>query len=954
MASNTLGEFSDGEDDFVFEIDENVWKNSDPQGWEWSDSEADELIRNINEEEVLARAYGNVDVIRKNDENSWSDPEADDLIRNLDEEEVLARVYRNNNDDDVIRNINEEEVIARAYGNDNDEDEVQTGRGEKRKNESDEESESEDEQSEDEQGQYYYQLESSRKYHSKKFGMTATDHRVRFNNVLAGRDLLESYRNSLKIFHHLLEEVKEGMAPNDQVRFILRSEQLETPISLPFMPVERLTAERVYSELERVIQSNQEFRLNDTVTIDINHVESPVGSRGKGKKRTTYDIDDYLDEKNSVVRIKNNDDLCLARALVVARAKIDKDPKYNQIKQSDRPIQREKAFDLHEAANVPLGPCGLNEVALFQQYLSDYQIVVVSGDHNNSVIYPPPSSGTDEKPHLTVYLHSNHYDVINSVPGFLERCYFCFRCYKAYDHTTDHMCTNMCRSCRGFGCIWENEGMVCRECKRLFKSQRCYDRHKNEPINDGGRTVCQVIRVCEKCDKSMDIRKIRDGGHICGRKCRTCGVVVTREDTDHKCYIQPLEQEEDSSYNHMLFFDFEATQEHGTHCPNLCVVHDEEKEVALFQGKDTLKDFCKWLFTPQHKGCIVVAHNFQGYDGYFITDYLVQNAIKYDIIYRGAKSLSMKVPDWDIKFIDSLNFIPMALAKFPKTFGQDELCKGYFPHAFNKDENQNYVGPIPCQNDYGVNFMKPGERDAFITWYDEQVANNYRYDFREEIIKYCRSDVDILHRCCLQYREMFRKETDIDPFNKSLTIASYCQEVYRTNFLKKDTIAIFNNDRQWKIKQSNVAVTWLSYISEKEDLYIKHVRNGGEKRVAPYSLDGYCEETNTAYEFQGCFWHGCPECFKDRDTVNPVSQKTMEELYMDTKKKVKFLKDQGFRVVEKWGCELEKELEDDEEMKQFFDQNKIVDPLQPRDAFYGGRTNATKLVHKCQGDEKIK
>ena len=247
---------------------------------------------------------------------------------------------------------------------------IQTGREEKRKNESDDESESEDDE-----GQYYYQLESRRKYHSKKFGMTATDHKVRFNNVLADRDLLESYESSLKIFHHLLEEVKEGMAPNDQVRFILRSEQLETPISLPFMTVERLTAERVYSELERVIQSNQEFRLNDTVTIDINHVESPVGSGGKGKKRTTFDIDDYLDEKNSVVRIKNKDDLCLARALVVARAKIDKDPRYNHIKRSDRPLQREKAFDLHEAANVPLGPCGFKRsgiVSTISYQLSDH------------------------------------------------------------------------------------------------------------------------------------------------------------------------------------------------------------------------------------------------------------------------------------------------------------------------------------------------------------------------------------------------------------------------------------------------------------------------------------------------------------------------------------------------------------------------------------------------------
>ena len=781
------------------------------------------------------------------DENlwEWSDPEADDIIRNINEEEILADVYGNDDDDELIRNIDEEEVLARVYGNDIDEDEVQIGRGEKRK--------SEDEQDDDEQGQYYYHIESRKKYHSKKFGMTATDHRVRFNNVLADFDLLESYESTLKIFHHLLEEVTEGMAPNDKVRFILRSEQLDTPISLPFMTVEQLNTERVFSQIERVIQSNQEFRLNDTVTIDINHVKTPQGS-GKSK-RTTFNIRDHLKEKKNIIRINNKDDFCLARALAVSIAKIENDPKYVQIRKSDRHIQLERALDLHVAANVPLGPCGIEEVKLFQNYLSNYQIIIVSGDHNNSIIYPPKPPGTDEKPIISLYFHNNHFDVITKLPGFLNKSYFCKRCHKCYSNTTDHVCPAMCGSCRGFGCVLEGEGIVCNECNRLFKNQACYDHHK-EPINGGGRSVCESVRKCEKCGNAMDVRKIKDGGHICGKKCRTCGLILNQEDNDHKCYIQQLEQEEESSYNQLLFFDFEATQEHGTHCPNLCVVHDEEREVALFQGKDTVKNFCEWLFTPEHKGCIVVAHNFQGYDGYFINEFLIANAIHYEIIYRGAKSLSMNVPLFNIKFIDSINFIPMSLAKFPKTFGQDELCKGYFPHMFNKDENQNYVGPIPCQNDYGVNFMKPGEREAFMAWHDEQVANNYRYDFREEIIKYCRSDVDILRKCCLLYREMFRKETGIDPFNKALTIASYCQEVYRTNFLKKDTIAIFNHDRQLKIKQSNVAVKWLSYISEKEDLYIQHVRNGGEKRFMDYSLDGYCEETLTAYEFQGCFWHG--------------------------------------------------------------------------------------------------
>ena len=88
--------------------------------------------------------------------------------------------------------------------------------------------------------------------------------------------------------------------------------------------------------------------------------------------------------------------------------------------------------------------------------------------------------------------------------------------------------------------------------------------------------------------------------------------------------------------------------------------------------------------------------------------------------------------------------------------------------------------------------------------------------------------------------------------------------------------------------------------------------------------------------------------------MNPISQKTMEQLYKDTVRKVNYLKNRGLKVEQKWECELKKDLEEDEEMKQFFEEHEIIDPLQPRDAFYGGRTNATKLFHECQGNEKIK
>ena len=161
----------------------------------------------------------------------------------------------------------------------------------------------------------------------------------------------------------------------------------------------------------------------------------------------------------------------------------------------------------------------------------------------------------------------------------------------------------------------------------------------------------------------------------------------------------------------------------------------------------------------------------------------------YEVIMRGGKTLSLEVAMLDIKFIDSLNFIPMKLANFPKTFGIEELTKGYFPHLFNRKENENYVGPIPPAPYYSPNGMSPKGRETFLAWHASKKESNYVFNFNEEILTYCRSDVDILRRCCLEFRELFHDVTDIDPF-RAVTIASACHMVYRSKYLSKDTIAI--------------------------------------------------------------------------------------------------------------------------------------------------------------------
>ena len=414
--NNTLGEWSDGDDDWIFEIDENLREPNVSD--EWSDKEEDELIRSINEEVFLRGLFGNDYLPGGSDE--WSSSEDDELIRNINEDEILRGVNDNDEhkleakqtgrgekrkaenqnvvlsdteDDDPIPTIgdegsnNQDEFILATS-----EEDEQSGRGVKRK------AENQDVE------QHYYQIKPVRDHHSQKFNMTAKNYSVHFNNVLDNVDLLESQNRTYGIFDHLIKDVTEGMNSYDQVRFVLSSNQLQTPIALPFCSLEELTTEKVLSQVEKVVQSNEEFRLNDTVNIDIIRVEMPQGSGRSRVKRQTWNIRDYLKKKGSVITINNRDNLCLARALVVSIARIEKDPRYTRIIRPESAAQRERAFDLHEVANVPLGPCGLKEVGLFQDYLVNYQIIVVSGDQDNAIIYPPHPP-TNPNPEKSIYLY---------------------------------------------------------------------------------------------------------------------------------------------------------------------------------------------------------------------------------------------------------------------------------------------------------------------------------------------------------------------------------------------------------------------------------------------------------------------------------------------------------------------------------------------------------------------
>ena len=111
-----------------------------------------------------------------------------------------------------------------------------------------------------------------------------------------------------------------------------------------------------------------------------------------------------------------------------------------------------------------------------------------------------------------------------------------------------------------------------------------------------------------------------------------------------------------------IFYDFEATQNMGTHNVNLSIAQD-------FNGKEylhsSIEDFCKGLISDKFKDYTFIAHNSKGYDCHFILKWLIDQGTKPYCIYNEAKIMFMEIPKLSIRFIDSLNFLQMPLKSFP-------------------------------------------------------------------------------------------------------------------------------------------------------------------------------------------------------------------------------------------------------------------------------------------------
>ena len=235
------------------------------------------------------------------------------------------------------------------------------------------------------------------------------------------------------------------------------------------------------------------------------------------------------------------------------------------------------------------------------------------------------------------------------------------------------------------------------------------------------------------------------------------------------------------------------------------------------------------------------------------------------------------------------------------------------------------------------------------------------------MIDYCKSDVALLKAGCGAFQQEFERQAGNNPMAKCITIASACDLYWRKHHLTPDTIAVepLGGWRGAQVNQSLKALQWLYYQEHqipKEGASadrIRHVRNGGEQSVRTivnsYFVDGYDPLTRTVYEFHGCLYHGCPRCYPNRQAKHYATpDRTVEELYQATLSKRMALLRAGYTVIEMWECDWDRLVDNEPAVSQFLASFDLVAPLEPREAFFGGRTSAVALHVVAEEGEEIR
>ena len=808
-------------------------------------------------------------------------------------------------------------------------------------------------------------------------------------NELPSESLMEG------MFNTMLERQKDAVQAKPDDRAILEiqsTENAENPLWFSLRRVDQLDGRVILDKLSRVLNSNQNFFVNGQLKISFIHISTPEGGGRRTNRVPNETMEQWVERKIASKSIfspdNTTDEMCFTRsvAVAIAHGTMSRHAFY-RMKQSNSVIQRCEAKKLCETAGLqPNQRCGLDEVQRLQDSLRGFRLCVFTDKEGKECVFKGQYAVGCKNIYLL--LHREHFYAILYPGAAFDFHFECEICVVFYNNKGDHRCDGSCWRCFGPNSHVDPTLPMqrCTDCFHSFPEGECFDTHKIAARPHRELTRCQSYKFCVGCEKSYSTR--RGQKHACGFVyCQYCKQNVLE---NHLCYMSTWnEREKKEKWNYItIYYDIETTQcdpvegkaDTFEHKPNLLVTQAVCDKCCEIQQNDYFCTVCKnrqnvfhnldggsvnvmgqflnYLQSyPSKTELLIVAHNAKSFDGIFVLQEVIARKLKPELVLQGAKIICMKIGNW--KFIDSLMFLPMPLSAMPKSFGLQELKKGYWPFLANKPEFYTYEGPLLDKEFYCVSGMKSKVAADFSSWYDEQTAHNFVFNFRRELIDYCISDVTILRQSCQAFRKLFNDVAGFDPMFNCITLSSACMAAYRRNFLPEGKIGIVPpGGYHGRGKQSHVALQWLDYESHRLGEKIKTIYTDREVSVLGRRVDGYVEVRRSdgsierrIYQFHGDYWHNCPTHF-------PANAHCGENRYDETVRITSLFRRAGFTVIEKWECQWKSDLDYDPDVKAYFQTHPTtrVPPLVLRDALCGGRTSAYRWYHKAnlEKGEKIK
>ena len=524
------------------------------------------------------------------------------------------------------------------------------------------------------------------------------------------------------------------------------------------------------------------------------------------------------------------------------------------------------------------------------------------------------------------------------------------------------------------------------------------------------KTFCEQYWHCKKCNLTFSSNTKKT--HMCSFFCSQCSKKFTkREDhINHVCYMQPDSHKfiMRQDYDSIVIFDIESMLSRVYHsnqnnalnhqpvliyaiylCKEFCmnyvtsnIVNDVKIETNpvcsnefcgyhSFYGSFCVYDFLTFLFrTKSKKNTVVISHNGSRYDMIFLVRAIANLKKEFTMMPIGNGILSLFIPEYKIKFIDSLCWLKQPLSMLPRAFDfQGE--KGMFPYLFNNKQNQGYCGPFPEKEYFNVKNMSYMQKVNFNKWYDATLlkykAENKHYNLQREMNFYCLQDINILLKAVLIFRSYLLNlfETDLIYF---MTLPQIANSIFRNKFMLPDTIAIINdryNPRKSNIKFSKVAILWLKYMEKvyNMDLQTALSSNGEFKLYDPktnknFFVDGFDRKSQTILEFHGCRWHFCGNCNKKDQLINCENRQgnkkkiTFHEIHLQDLYRKQFFLSSGYVYKEIKECEFKKQMKHDIKLIDFMKSFDYVSPPKVRDALFGGRTEAFSAFYELQNFDK--